>query len=204
MNHKTGTFLARCIRTQMQQCKLSVETLTYHTRGGFSSDALQVNMIRDPFNLVASAYDYHIKALEKWTTVPFASNKRLTTITQGWSRSRRKKNTSEGRSAMAAFCSYTQGCFGDNFGHFPNTAMAYAEALRQMNHTEGLLFESLRAMEIQVPFVLSSSKSCWQANVAAAHEGRPGRCVNVLLDDDTMVDLAAALKSLRGKCQNLI
>jgi len=114
-----------------------------------------------------------------------------------------KKNTSEGRSAMAAFRSYTQGCFGENFGHFPNKAMTCAKALRQMNHTEGLLFESLRAMEIQVPFVLSSSKSCWQANVAAAHEGRPGRCVNVLLDDDTMVDLAAALKSHIGPAWKL-
>ena len=73
-NHKTGTFFGQCLCTVLGRdyCKLTA----IHTTGkNFGSNLLSINMVRNPFVLVHSGYEYHLRAPEVWTTKPFHQRK---------------------------------------------------------------------------------------------------------------------------------
>ena len=57
-NHKTGTMLARCLSRVADMHNVSVKTVD-HSTSGCGTHAQSVNMVRDPFTMVDSGYNYH-------------------------------------------------------------------------------------------------------------------------------------------------
>ena len=220
-NHKTGTWLSACLAKTItdhgeKRCAgvegrcgdgVRVQRLSGaypgHVSGGYVSTAWQVNMIRSPFVLVHSGYNYHRSTPrpEPWTMVPFAV---LSTRTHAgaWGQFRDE--------AVAAWQGYRrfsqlQGC-GDGVLPFSrtvlNTSVSYRGALNLLTRAEGLLFESMRSLHRDVPYVVASSISCGRAQVEAqaAFANRSstcGGCTNVWLDEDIMADFDAGLRRLR-------
>jgi len=74
-NHKTGSFFARCLCQAMGSAKGAAvapcNLVTMHTAGqGLYSHAWSINMVRDPFVVIHSGYEYHLKTTEPWAIGP--------------------------------------------------------------------------------------------------------------------------------------
>jgi hypothetical protein len=85
-NHKTGTFMTRCLIAVLAQAGIHLRQADVHTWGfpsiscasdpscASNPDVLHINLVRNPFVMVHSEYMYHrgTKHAEAWTIHPFS------------------------------------------------------------------------------------------------------------------------------------
>lgn len=172
-NHKTGSHLAHCLVSLLRSRNMSVCVGSSHVTHGFTPAALSLNLVRNPFDMVASGYEYHRNAVqpEAWTLA-------RTTAARAYVRGR----CMPGAEAVL------------------NESLGYRAALHVLDMSHGLLLESVRMHESDLPGMLSAAQSCREADGAAAAAsdgagtspgGAAGGCVNMLLDD-AMADYGAA------------
>lgn len=181
-NHKTGTVLASCLRKHLRDLLgVRVDCLSKHATGGFSPDAYQVNFVRDPFRLVLSAYRYHQNTSEQWSLTGFQNMRRDLPSLGHWQGAREAYNV------WSRWCNVTRAAVSET--------ASYSSALRSLPFDDGVLFESLRSLYRDVPYVLSSAKECYLSNKRHA-----GSCRNIIMDDFVAsidsrirIDLADAL-----------
>ena len=177
-NHKTGTEFSKCLIDLLDGVNIQLKQGSRHASDGFSSEAFQINMVRDPFTLVHSGYNYHrsTKEAERWTLVPFG---RMHARRGAW------------QGALEALTSY-QTCPG-RAELFPQN-LTYRRALNDLNLTNGLLLESLRALHRDIPYMLNSALCCARTDSLSSH----GTCANVNLDV-VMRDYSMSFKELLAR-----
>jgi hypothetical protein len=164
-NHKTGTVLSGCLRKQIAAgMGVRTECLSRHMSGGFNPHSYQINFVRNPFLLVHSGYRYHQKTNEIWTKQPFdtMNDKDLTAgIWQG---------------VQSAFITWSNWC--NNSKTNIHSSNSYHSVLNSLPSKEAMLFESIRSLYRDIPYVVSSARNCFLINQAV-----DGSCRNILLDD---------------------
>ena len=186
-NHKTGTFMARCLRAVLARAGIKLEVSSGHT-WGFESislpKALQINLVRDPFFLVYSGYMYHrgTARAERWTIIPF---NKMGTRYDGYA----AESTGYKQGALDA-----QSSFRTCSNVTVSDQATYRSALNTLTLADGLLLECLRALHRDVPYVVASAVACYHVGESTKSAIAPkGRCNNVLLED-VMADFTRAFK----------
>ena len=184
-NHKTGTFLSRCVVAVLQRFGQPVALGGGHVSGGFGRDAylFQVNFARDPFVLVDSGYRYHRTGPEAWTRVALDGappGKQY----QGEGAAFRAFAAAAGSPAAAAACASE--ALGAAPAEPPRRNETYADALGRFSLRDGLLFEALRSLHRDVPYVVRAAVDCGAQGV---------HCTTLLLDD-IMADLPGAFRRI--------
>lgn len=179
-NHKTGSHLAHCLVSLLRSRNTSVCVGSSHVTHGFTPAALSLNLVRNPFDMVVSGYEYHRNAAQP----------------EGWTLAR----TTAARAYVHGRCMP-----GAEAGPVLSDSTGYRAALHVLGTSQGLLLESVRMLESDLPGMLSAAQSCREAEAAAraaldvAVSGTPhsyhgagaaGGCVNMLLDD-AMADYGA-------------
>ena len=172
-NHKTGTFLSRCVVAVLQRFGQPVALGGGHVSGGFGRDAylFQVNFARDPFVLVDSGYRYHRTGPEAWTRVALDGappGKQY----QGEGAAFRAFAAAAGSPAAAAACASE--ALGAAPAEPPRRNETYADALGRFSLRDGLLFEALRSLHRDVPYVVRAAVDCGAQGV---------HCTTLLLGD---------------------
>lgn len=187
-NHKTGTMLAMCMAEASQQ---ALAVASFHAARGFSLAMRQVNLVRDPFIMVDSAYMYHSRKPEVWSRTHFCdivgADIKLAPTYRDYA-GRLYVPGSEGEhSARVAYYWFRRLASHEAFHecmtshrNMPSQIVelrlteSYGDALQRLPTSYGLLLEMLRTFHRDLPFVLSSAQDCFAT--------KP-HCVSVLLDD---------------------
>lgn len=171
-NHKTGTELAKCLVRLLADANISAHLAEMHVSAEhFSGNVRQVNLVRSPFILIHSGYNYHksVAKPERWTVKPFEQmHFELDGVWQG---------ALEAFTALPTCGSYI------GVGNLSGS-QTYRQALNELNLTAGLLFESLRALRRDLPYMLTSAHLC--SRIGFRPQGRA--CTNIWLDE-LMLDL---------------
>ncbi|KAJ1432774.1 hypothetical protein B484DRAFT_22948 [Ochromonadaceae sp. CCMP2298] len=161
-NHKTGTFLIWCLQKMMHtDYRIKVTIGSQREAGAFSPLANQLNMVRNPFTLIHSAYEYHRKGMEGWSTIAALKHKDDPML-----------NLHPTYRVYANWCNDTKTRV--------NQSMSYRDMLNHLPLHQGLLMEAVRSSRT-IGNMMAAAASC--ANIAALTQGQPGSCVNLLLDE---------------------
>ena len=146
-NHKTGTVMLRCLASVTQKHGITVHQISHSTGHWYNNSAHQLNMMRSPFVLVDSGHSYHMDCGEGWTHGSLSGGSGSAT------------------GAQTAYHSWKDWCEDPHFQIDGNKS--YAQALNSLPLEEGMLYEALRALHRDVPFVVASTKACAEVGPAA-------------------------------------
>lgn len=159
-NHKTGTYLSRCLRAVLADAAgVALVLGGDHVSGGFAADARYrfLHLARDPSVLVDSGYAYHASGPEKWTRAPLDGGS-PTYQGEGAAAALLRKN--------AASAAVADACGGGVPP--PEAGETYAALLRRLPPRGGLLVEGLRALDRDIPYEVRAAAECARlANCAA-------------------------------------
>ena len=155
-NHKTGTVLANCFVKHVRSVTAINVKQDKHCTGSFNYKAYQVNFIRNPFDMMASAYAYDKRCSEKWAHDLITTHKRGV-----WNRWCQVNNNQ----------SFIIDVKND-------TACS---VLNRLPLREGLIYTMLRNFLFSVSNMVSSALDCYRVDRAAAYSGEPTGCKNVFL-----------------------
>lgn len=162
-NHKTGTVLMLCLLRMLHREDFpeQVRMMGLHASGGYSAEARQLNFVRDPFVLVDSGFAYHLRRSEKWCSAPLG------------------KTWPDPESAHATFLTWNAWtCVAADERLSANES--YADALERLPLERALLLEAVRALDMDLPYVVSSTTDCYEKDHVP---NSTGTCRSVLLDD---------------------
>uniref|UniRef100_A0A7S3ATA2 Uncharacterized protein n=1 Tax=Haptolina ericina TaxID=156174 RepID=A0A7S3ATA2_9EUKA len=171
-NHKAGTMLSRCFANTAEAHGVKLQMMD-HANGACHAHArhvLQVNMVRSPFVMVDSGYNYH-RALtpslhgrsESWAFIKIPD---MSTSTRPLF-----------ADSAAAYNAWKEW----NCSHlYPRlvTPTSYTGALRRLGEAGALLFESVRALYRNIPSMIHTARLCAEA----AASGLNHSCSNVWMD----------------------
>jgi hypothetical protein len=179
-NFRTGSHLAVCIRRTIQavEPRFQIQQGSMHIYGGLSAKAFHLNLVRNPFVLVDSAYAYHMRGWEPWVQTSFGN------ITQ-------RLDDTQATLTFSTWNRWQPPASSVLSNRRPLLANeTYGAVLRSRSLEEGLLLEAVRCLYRDIPFVLNSAQECKKVDAEAS-----GRCTNVLLDD-IMADYSSAFEHL--------
>lgn len=198
-NHKTGSFLGMCLTRVLGKHGVHARLASIHCSGGYSANALQINLVRDPFAVVDSGYVYHGRKGEKWLQVSLeeldAGYEALKQNSQRRRRLQRVASTKTSglvdencQAAIAAVRGLRDILNRDDCAEESKVSLrrdeTYGDAILRLPLRFGLLLESLRALHRDVPYVVASATDCAATNQRSSPRQA---CASILLDDIKLV-----------------